>query len=68
MIMKYDDLIDLLMKHSVSAERLPSEAFGIDFATDPFKAHDTITYHTAAGGILAIDVDKDGEVLSIEII
>ncbi|MHB0972581.1 MAG: hypothetical protein ACYC7A_20335 [Thermoanaerobaculia bacterium] len=67
--MKHDELIEFLATHySSGGDTSPRQALGIDFATEPFKAFDTITYHTAAGGILAIDVDQQGKVLSIEII
>lgn len=68
MIIKYDYLVELLIKHlSWSDDTSPREALYIEFPSTHRKVKDTITYHTADSSLVAIDIDEEGRVLGIEI-
>ncbi|MBI1745735.1 MAG: DUF2283 domain-containing protein [Acidobacteria bacterium] len=69
MIIKYDDLIKILMKHcSWGDDTSPREALYLDFRSSPERVKDSLIYHTKDESNLVIDVDEEGKVLGIEIV
>ncbi|MGE5415587.1 MAG: DUF2283 domain-containing protein [Acidobacteriota bacterium] len=68
MILEYDKLIDILAeKCDMKNDTPPNRAFYIQFACDKRVYKETITFETAAGTEIVMDIDKDGRVLGLEI-
>ena len=63
-----NDLISILEKYRYIDDSSPKETLYIKFTNDKLQAKDTTTYHTVDGGIIALDVDEEGNVFGLEII
>jgi hypothetical protein len=68
MIIKYDDLVELLSNHPAASEVSPRQALYLQFSAEPRKVKDTVTYHSTDESIVVIDIDEEGKVLGIEIV
>ncbi len=68
MIIKLDNLIDILMRTASWGDNpSPQESLGIDFDSGDQVSKTTVTYHTADGGLLVIDLNDSGKAIGIEI-
>ena len=67
---KWEPLVSLLGTHGAEFFHgvTPREALYIDFTEDGGGNRNTMTYETAIGGRLVVEVDEDGKVLGIEVI
>ena len=69
MTIKYEDLVLILKsKEKWRGEVSPREPLYIEFQTSERKASDTTTYQTTEGLTVAIDLNKDEEVIGVEIV
>ena len=68
MIIKYDDLVELLNAHPAAADVSPRQALYLQFPADARTVKDTITYHSTDDSLVVIDIDENGKVLGIEIV
>jgi hypothetical protein len=65
----HERLISILEAHGGwSADSSPRENINVSFKEDNRVFKETITYDTADGGTLALDISPEGEVLGLEII
>jgi hypothetical protein len=66
-IIQLEELHTLLEHSGLSfGDTSPSEAVAIKFVAPPRHVSDSVTYHTASGGLLVIDVDDEGKAIGIE--
>ena len=69
MTLTHEELIRLLESASSwGDDTSPREALYIGFTSDKGLTKNTVTYHTRAGGLLAVNVDESGKVVGIEIV
>ncbi len=68
MIIKYDDLVELLSNHPSANEVPPRQALYVEFSAAKRKVKDNVTYHSTDDSIIVIDIDEEGTVLGIEIV
>jgi hypothetical protein len=68
MIIKYDDLVELLRDHPSASEVSPRQALYLQFTSEPRQVKDTVTYHSTDDFIVVLDIDEEGKVLGIEIV
>lgn len=70
MIISKQTLIELLEKAKLPDQDIrPGEALGIDLVPKPFKTAETKEFIVAEGrGTLLLDLNTEGEVLSVELL
>ena len=69
-IVTVGDLKEILTKQRSQYDRdaSPGEALAIAFVSPQEPSHDAVTYQTADGGLLVVDVDKQGRAVRLEIV
>jgi len=68
MIIRFDDLVELLSSHPDAQEVSPREALYLKFSTDPKTVKDSIIYKSTDESNIVLDIDEQGKVTGIEIV
>lgn len=69
MIISLDEVIAALDERwSNRSDTSAKQALALTLVAGPRKIKESVTYHTAAGGLLVVDLDDQGRALSIELV
>lgn len=67
LVVQGSDLAKILMRQATPSEAADGTTIAIQFHPGTAVVAKTVLYQTAEGGILAVDMDEDGTVVSIEL-